>query len=173
VGQKVHARADRDLVQISCRGQLIKTHPRMASGGRSTDPSDYPQEKAIYATRNGAALLEKARGHGPSCGGFAEKLLEGPLPWTRMRHVYRLLSLVRSYGAERVEAACRQALEHDAVDVMRIGRMLERGLETTSPALAPTASSGRVLAFRFQRPKEEFVMTTRKDDETRKDDDER
>jgi transposase len=163
VGQRVHARADRDLVQISCRGQLIKTHPRMASGGRSTDPSDYPQEKAIYATRNGAALLEKARSHGTSCGGFAEKLLDGPLPWTRMRHVYRLLSLVRTYGADRVEAACRQALEHDAVDVMRIGRMLERALETTQHAPAPSPP-GRVLAFRFQRPKEEF-LTTRKDDD--------
>jgi transposase len=158
VGQKVHVRADAELVRISSRGQLIKTHPRQQPGGRSTDPDDYPPEKAIYATRDRGALLEKARAHGPSCGGFAEKLLEGPLPWSRMRHVYRLLSLVRTYGPERVDSACRQALEHDAIDVMRIARMLERALETTEPPRTSGVLGARLLPFRFQRSAEEFML---------------
>jgi hypothetical protein len=32
-------------------------------------------------------------------GAFAARLLEDPLPWTRMRRVYALLGLVRKYGA--------------------------------------------------------------------------
>jgi hypothetical protein len=44
-------------------------------------------------------------------------LLDTPLPWTRMRAVYRLLGLVNKWGADRVEDACRRALEAEAVDV--------------------------------------------------------
>lgn len=158
VGQKVHARADRQLVKISQRGHLIKTHPRQERGGRSTDPGDYPQGKAIYATRNGAALLEQARALGACCGVVAEKVLEGPWPWSRMRNVYRLLSLSRTYGPARVEAACRQALEHDVTDIARIDRMLERALE--QPAGGPRGSPPALPAvpFRFQRPAEDFAV---------------
>ncbi|MGH3626646.1 MAG: Mu transposase domain-containing protein, partial [Sciscionella sp.] len=163
IGQHVHVRADRELVQISCRGQLIKTHARVEPGGRSTDPGDYPQEKAIYAMRNATALLDRARSAGESCGAFAEKLLQSPMPWTRMRHVYRLLSLVRTHGEKRVDSACRQALAYDAIDVMRIDRMLERGLEKTEPQRAPE-SLATVLAFRFQRPREDFMLRNRKEE---------
>ena len=156
VGKKVHARADRELVRISMRGQLIKTHPRQQAGGRSTDPKDYPEGKAIYATRNGAALLEQARKAGSACGQVADKLLEGPLPWASMRHVYRLLGLVRSYGEERVEKACLKVLEADAIDIVRIARILERGLEGRERA-QPAGRLGRLVPFRFQRSTEEFT----------------
>ena len=46
-----------------------------------------------------------------------------------MRQVYALLGLVKKWGAERVEAACRRALEAEAINVGLIGRMLERGTE--------------------------------------------
>ena len=45
-----------------------------------------------------------------------------------MRQVYRLLGLVRRYGAERVNTACERALALDVVDVTRIARILERAL---------------------------------------------
>ena len=157
IGQKVHVRADRQLVRISFRGQLIKTHPRQQPGGRSTDPKDYPEEKVIYATRDVASLLEAALRVGPDVGTYAERLLEGPLPWSRMRHVYRLLGLVRTYGQERVGSACQKALELDVVDVTRIVRMLENALEKTTPT-PPRITAGNVLSFRFQRTKDEFAL---------------
>lgn len=42
IGHRVGTRADRHLVKIYFRGQLIKTHPRQSVGGRSTDPGDLP-----------------------------------------------------------------------------------------------------------------------------------
>ena len=39
-------------------------------------------------------LIAICAGHGPSIGIYAERLLDDPLPWTRMRSVYRLLRLV-------------------------------------------------------------------------------
>jgi hypothetical protein len=43
-------------------------------------------------------------------GVYATRLLDIPLPWTRMRTVYRLLGLVRAYGPAATDAACARAL---------------------------------------------------------------
>ena len=45
IGHHVDVRADRSLVRIFHRGQLIKVHPRTHVGGRQTDPGDLPAEK--------------------------------------------------------------------------------------------------------------------------------
>jgi len=155
IGECVRARADRALVKVFHRGQLIKTHPRKPPGGRSTDPNDYPAEKAIYAMRDSAALARLAAQSGRGIGLYAERILEGDLPWTRMRHVYRLLGLVRRYGADRVETACNKALELDVIDVTRVARMLDRALERPSP-LPPEASKAAASTSRFERNRAEF-----------------
>jgi transposase len=145
IGTYVDARADRALVRIFARGQLIKVHPRQQPGRRSTDRDDLPSDKTVYAMRDLDRLRRIAAGHGEAIGVYATALLDIPLPWTKMRQVYALLGLVKKWGAERVEAACRLALEAEAVNVGLIGRMLERGTETapSQPALPGTVVSGR------------------------------
>ena len=59
IGQHVEVRADQALVRISHRGQVVKVHPRMAAGKRSTDPDDLPADKTIYAMRDLDKLLAK------------------------------------------------------------------------------------------------------------------
>jgi hypothetical protein len=90
VGERLWVRADRHLVKAFHRGQLIKVHPRKTPGGRSTDPQDFPDEKRAYALRDLEYLKRVAAGHGAGIGAYAERLLDSPLPWTRMRQVYRL-----------------------------------------------------------------------------------
>jgi hypothetical protein len=150
----VRARADRSIVKIYLGTELIKVHPRKPAGGRSTDPNDYPIGKAPYALRSVEALLGKARGMGPHIGIYAERLLAGPLPWTRMRQVYALLRLCDKFTAGRVEAICQSALSFDVVDVTRITRMLK----TASKAAAQSTDRKVVqLALpRFARPGEHF-----------------
>ena len=65
--------------------ELIKIHQRVAPGKRSTDPADYPATKTAYALRSVDALVQAAYGRGQHVGAFAEKLLSGPLPWSKMR----------------------------------------------------------------------------------------
>ena len=52
LGARVHVRADRKLVRVFHRGQLVKVHPRQQPGHRSTDPADLPAEQTTYALRD-------------------------------------------------------------------------------------------------------------------------
>ena len=74
-----------------------------------------------------------------------------------MRQVYRLLGLVRRYGAGRVETACARALDLDVVSVTKIAAMLEQATENT-----PAAAAGRSgpAAARFARDPREYRHPT-------------
>jgi len=156
IGARVEVRADRALVRIFHRGQLIKVHPRQQPGRRSTDPDDLPAHKTVYAMRDLDRLRAMAAEHGPNVGAYASALLDIPLPWTKMRQVYALLGLVKKWGHDRVDAACASALAHEQVNVGLIGRMLERGTEQ-APILQPSLP-GVVVAGRFARDPGHFAV---------------
>lgn len=156
----VRVRADRTTVKVYFGSELIKMHPRKAPGQRSTDASDYPVGKAAYARSSVDSIIGKAREKGTHVGIYVERLLEGPLPWARMRHAYALLRLCDKYGEGRVEAVCQSALAFDVVDVKRIARMLKAA---TKPAM-PTEREAKVVQLtlpRFARSDEHF-QTQRK-----------
>ena len=157
IGQQVDVRADSALVKIFHNGQLVKVHPRQRPGGRWTDPDDLPAEKVGYAMRDLDRLIAAARRHGEDVGIYAERLLDNPLPWTRMRAVYRLLGLARRYGDEPVNTACGKALELDVVSVTKIASMLERATATSPPPPPRPAATGG----RFARDPGEYATTSR------------
>lgn len=154
IGKKLTARADRQLVRFYNDWQLVKVHARQPCGGRSIDPSDYPPEKAAYAMRDLDFLHAQAAKYGEAVGLFAQALLAGPLPWTRMRRVYKLLGLGKRYGPDRLQEACRRALDADMLDVHRLQRMLE----IAHPALAPTRRSNVVPLARYLRPASTYAL---------------
>ncbi len=164
IGEEVEAKADSKLVRIYLRGALLKVHPRQAPGGRSTDPADLPEGVRAYAMRDTASLRQAASAHGPAIGSYATGLLDGPLPWTKMRQVYRLLSLVRRYGPARVNEACERALALDVVDVTKIQRMLEKGLEGAEQRGGAARPAGRVVQTRFARSVIEFSLATKREE---------
>ncbi len=161
VGETVHVIADRQLVRVYHRRVLVKTHPRQPKGGRHSDPADFPEHKVIYATRDVAALLRKAAEAGPAVSTYAQRLAEMPAQWRQMRAMYRLLGLVRRYGAAPVDRACESALQLDVVDVVRIGRMVRLGLED-GPAPPPSRPlPDNVIRGRFARPVSHFTVQRR------------
>jgi transposase len=154
IGQHVSVRADSKLVKVFSRGELIKVHPRVAPGKRQTDAADLPSEKTAYAMRDIDHLRRLAANEGDAIGTYADGLLGGPLPWTKMRQVYRLLGLVKKWGAARVNTACTRALEAETVDVGLIERMLVRATEN---AEAPPVQ-GTLVPGRFARHPGEFAV---------------
>jgi len=160
----VRVRADRKIVKIYFGTELIKMHERQPPGGRATDPSDYPSGKSIYATRDVDTLLAKAKDRGVHIGIYAERLLGGPLPWSKMRQAYALISLCDKYGDGRVEAICQSSLAFDVVNVVRVSKMLKSAAKPTRPEAA-----GKVVQLplpRFARPTEHFETRS---DKTKKE----
>lgn len=160
LGQYLDARADSELVKLystggAGAGRLVKTHPRQPPGGRSTHRDDLPEHKAGYALRDLTRLIAACALHGENVGIYAERLLDDPLPWTRMRSVYRLLGLVRRYGPDPVEAACSRSLDLDVVSVSKIAAMLEKATEREQPVLPAAAGSP---GGRFARDPGEYAM---------------
>jgi hypothetical protein len=155
IGARVEVRADRALVRIFHRGQLVKVHPRQEPGRRSTDPDDLPAHKTVYAMRDLDRLRRMATEQGAAVGAYAGALLDIPLPWTKMRQVYALLGLAKKWGPARVDAACASALAHDQVNVGLIGRMLERGTEHT---IIQPSLPGTVIDGRFARDPDHFAV---------------
>lgn len=155
IGHKLRARADRTTVRFYEDRVLVKTHPRVAPGRKSIDPSDFPAEKTPYAMRDVAYLEREAARRGESVGGYAKALLAGPLPWTRMRRVRALLGLARKYGDRRVDQACATALAHDMVDVRRLERML---VAASPPAQTPPPAPNVIPIARYLRPASQYAL---------------
>jgi transposase len=158
IRERVQVRNGRDLVRIYHRGQLIKVHPRVGAGQRSTDPADYPPRIRELACRDQQALLAQARDAGTAIGTFAERLLAAPQPWTRLRHVYRLLGLVRRYAVAAVEQACARALEADVVDITRVARMVEQAVEQSPMPARPQPGEVASRQLRFLRQSSEYRL---------------
>lgn len=157
-GKKVTVRADRSLVRIYVRGQIVKVHALHSPGRRSTDYGDYPPEKTDYAMRDPDRIIARAHEHAPGIGEFTGRLLAGDFPWAKLRQAQKLLRLVDKYGAARVEGACCRALSFDLINVRRVQAILERALEieTHTPGAAPCAPKVVQLPLRFARAPQSF-----------------
>ncbi len=153
-GKTLRVRRDSQTVKFYLRGELVKLHPRKAPGQRSSDPADYPPGTDVYAMRDVESLVRRAGEVGPAVGTYAAALLDSPLPWTKMRQVYRLLGLAKKWGDARLEAACVRALEAEAIDVNLVSRMLERAREDAPGEERP--GGGTVIQGRFARPASAF-----------------
>ena len=149
IGRQLDYRLDSKSVRFYAGLELVKVHARVAPGKRSTDPADYPRTKTAYALRSVDALVRAAQQQGAAVGAFAQRLLGGPLPWSKMRQAQALVRLCDRYGAARVEAACQRAIGFDVYDVPRIERLLK--LARACEADGETAGKVVRLTGRFAR----------------------
>ena len=152
-GQQVEVGLGLKLVRIFHRGQLVKVHPSQPRGGRSTDTADYPAELSAYTLRAPDGIKRRAAELGPAVAEFAERLFEGPVPWSKVRQGHKLLRLGERYTPERLDAACRKALAVDLIDVSRVERILLQALERQEVLEQPQP----LTTGRFARPGDVFA----------------
>lgn len=154
-GTELEVKGDRELVRLYKRGELVKVHPRKPRGGRSTDPEDYPQELNAYTLRSPNYLRRRGAELGESVGAFADKLLGGPTPWSKIRQAFKLLRLGDKYTPVRLNSACEKALSVDLIDVRRVERILVEGLEQEA---VQTATEMSPPPGRYARPGNVFAI---------------
>lgn len=155
IGKVLEARADRSCVRLYLGADLVKVHARKQAGQRSTDPNDFPPGKAAWALRDVDAVIRAARTCGQQIGEMATRLLEGPVPWLKLRQAYGLLRLCDRYGKDRVNALCARALAFGVINVPRIEGMLKDARRAEDEAVA----TGRVIPLpaRFARDPAAFA----------------
>jgi transposase len=161
IGKTLDVRVDRAMVRFYLGAAMVKAHVRVAPGKRSTDVSDFPSDKAAYALRNVDAVRQLAQTKGEHVGAFASRLLEGPLPWMKMRQAYGLLRLCERYGTERVDALCARAIAFDVIDTRRIERMLKTAQSSESHA----ESTGKLITLSSRFARDAASFATRRTDE--------
>jgi hypothetical protein len=102
-------------------------------------------------------LISQAVAFGPHIGQFAERLLDAPFPWSKLRQGQRLLRLAERYTPERLDAACARALGFDLLDVRRLERILVLALEHEGQPAPPAEQRvQQLLSGRFARPGSAF-----------------
>jgi transposase len=133
IGKHVDVRGDSALVKIYFKDELIKIHPRMPEGKRSTDFSDYPAEISPYTLRNANYQIGQGTRRHPAIGEYIKFLLSGTYPWHRIRSAQSVLRISDKYGVDRTADACTKAMAYSVYDVRRIERMLKNGVEKDLP----------------------------------------
>jgi hypothetical protein len=105
--------------------------------------------------RNCDYYIGKAKEVGTNCGSFADQLLSGDFPWSKLRQAQKLIRLSEKYGTARTEQACIRALSFSLIDVFRLERIIKQafGKETEKGG---EKERGVIVPGRFGRPAEYF-----------------
>jgi transposase len=139
IGRTVDARRSERLVEMFVDGDLVKTHRRIERG-RQTDYSDYPPEKVAFFMRTPVWCRRRAAELGPHVAELIDQLLTVNA-LHRLRSAQGVIGLVDRHDVERLDAACRRAIDVGDPSYRTVKGILAAGTETDAqPARqAPTA----------------------------------
>jgi hypothetical protein len=154
VGRRLDVRLGERTVAIYDGSTLLTTHARQPAGGRATRVEHYPPAGQAHLAQGPAVCRERAAAIGPATGALVAGRLT-PYTLGRLREVHALLRLAEAYPADRLERACRLALDDGDGRYRTVRGILERGLDRV-PASAPPPP---VTAPAYLRGAAAFVAT--------------
>lgn len=139
IGTRADARSTDRTVEVFVDGSLVKTHVRI-DRGRATDWGDYPPDKVAFFMHTPTWCRTRAAELGPGVAGVVAVLLEVNA-LHRLRSAQGVIGLGERHGAERLDAACRRALEVGDPSYRTVKGILAAGTEHdgAEEASVPTA----------------------------------
>ena len=142
--REVEVRLGTTTVEIFHRHRRVAAHIRGRGKGRyTTDPGHMPAAHRAHLEWTPSRLVRWARKTGPRTADFARTLLETkPHPEQGYRSCLGLVRLARAYPAERMEAACRRALDIGAHSYKSVKTILSAGLDQADPGDDSRAVAG-------------------------------
>ena len=127
IGCQVDARAGERTVEFYVDGKVIKTWARVEKG-KQTDWADFPPEKVAFFMRTPQWCLKHAGELGANVKALVEGLLEVNALY-RLRQAQGVVRLADKHGAERLDAACRRAIEIGDPEYRTVKGILIAGTE--------------------------------------------
>ena len=129
--ETVEARFTDGTVEVFHKGQRIASHMRSRVAHKHTTiPQHMPSSHRRYAEWSPARMLREAEKIGPATIALFEAIMKAkPHPEQGFRSCLGILSLVKSYGPERIEAAARRGNDIRATTYGSIKSILQNGLD--------------------------------------------
>ena len=164
VGQYVHVRMTASAIECLFKGRRVAVHIRSYQrGAHTTVPEHMPESHRRHAQWTPSRLIGWGQKIGPGTGAVVQWQFDNrPHPEQGYRTCLGLLSLAKTYGEQRLEAACRRALTLGSPTRKRIEAILEAKLDQ-HPELFPGADTAAPTASRSHenvRGAEYFRATT-------------
>lgn len=129
--QQVEARVTARTVELFHKGERVAVHVRGGLRGRHTTLTEHmPQAHRRHAEWTIERIGRDAAAVGPSTAALTAIVLESrPHPEQGFRACLGILRLLRTYGRDRLEAACARGLEIGARSYGSIQSILQHGLD--------------------------------------------
>jgi len=124
-------RATAQTVECFAEGKRVASHRRSrVKGGHTTLPEHMPSSHRKYASWTPGRMIGWAQQTGPHTAELVEAILkERSHPEQGFRSCLGIIRLAKSYGAEKVDAACGRALAIKARSYKSVRAILENNLE--------------------------------------------
>jgi transposase len=144
VKQQLDVRLSAQVVELFHKGNRVASHQRSPLKGRhSTVAAPMPTAHQRYAAWTPQRLGHWAAHRGPATAQVVETILASrPHPQQGFRSCLGIMRLGKSYGNERLEAACQRALTLRACSYKSIESMLTHGLDRRPLLQQPVATAG-------------------------------
>jgi len=177
VGHHVFVRLTDTTVECFFKGTRVAVHVRsFQKGGYTTLPEHMPSAHRKHMQWTPGRLLNWGQSIGAGTRAVVQWQLENrPHPEQGYRACLGLLNLSRTYGEERLEAACRRALAIGAPHRKHILEILKAKLDQ-HPDLFPATDTAAATALRthenlrgagyFRDPSDEISTTDEGDDDS-------
>jgi transposase len=140
--EAVEVRITARTVELFHKGERVAVHVRGGLRGRHTTlPEHMPQAHRRHAEWTIERIGREAAAIGPATAALTSLILESrPHPEQGFRACLGILRLLRTYGRDRLEAACARGLEIGARSYGSIASILQHGLDR-QPASKPARDS--------------------------------
>ena len=131
VKQQVEVRITANTVEILHRNKRVASHPRSALKGHHTTINEHmPQAHRHYAGWTPQRLVRWAEKTGPATARVIDTILTTRAhPQQGFRSCLGIMRLGKTYGQDRLEAACRRALKLNAMSFKSLKSILKHGLD--------------------------------------------
>ncbi len=129
--EEVEVRLSATTVEVFYKHRRVAAHVRgRRKGGYTTVRAHLPAAHRAHLEWTPSRLVRWARKTGPQTAAFTKELLDSrPHPEQGYRSCLGLMRLARAYPAERMEAACRRALDNGMLSYKSVKSILSTGLD--------------------------------------------
>lgn len=131
VKRELHVRYDNKTIEVFHQSKRVASHMRSyVAHGYTTETSHMPTKHQKHAEWTPERIASWAKKMGASTEKFVEAIMSSrPHPQQGFRSCLGVLRLAKSYGPERLEAACKRALSLGAYNFKSVESILKNNLE--------------------------------------------